>query len=109
MFVPFLFAASALALAVLGVLIIIQVVTLQDIIDSFLRGIFLLSAFVGVVWLLKSVLLPIVVCVLVALKQAFFWIVLAVAAVAATLFVLQLLVGRVRGWSRPNSKQQGDH
>jgi hypothetical protein len=87
----FLFTTCGLAVVVVGILIMTQVLSLEELGSGMWRAfVFLALAFV-MVWVLRTVLLPILICVLVWLKSVMLWAVVIVLATIAFMIMLRVL------------------
>ena len=72
-----------LAIVVVGLLVVTQTISLEGLVHGIWRGFVLVVLAVAAVWLLRTGLLPILICALVALKQAMLGALLIVLEVIA--------------------------
>ena len=89
-----LFALCMLAVVMVGLLVMTQAISLEELGNGIWRGFLTVVLAVVAICFLKAVLLPILICWLVRLKQMLLWIAVVVLALVIALLVLQMLISK---------------
>lgn len=92
MIAQFLFVASVLAVVLVGLLLITQVLSLEQLGHGISRCLWLIALAFAVVCLLRAVLLPILLCLLVWWKGVMLWALGIVLAMIALLLLPRMLL-----------------
>src|SRR5258708_23868884 len=102
-------AVGILGIVIVGALVMVQAISLEELGTGIGRGFLLVvAAFVGLC-VLKGFLLPILTTWLVALKEIAAWMFVIVLAIIAALLVLKVLVTKFAKWlSAQASHNKGD-
>jgi hypothetical protein len=86
-----------LAVVIVGLLIMVQVVSLEQLGEGIWRGFLLIVLTLGGVWFIREAVLPILMCALVWLKHAMLWALTIILAAIASVLLLPI---RVRSGDR---------
>ncbi len=91
-----LFATLAVrAVVALGLLIMTQAISSEELWQGFARGLLLVVFVLVGVWVFKALMLPILICVLLLLRHAMVWALLIVLALIAFTLLMRMLASRV--------------
>ena len=85
------FTTCVLAVVIVGMLVMTQAISLEQVGHGIWRGFLFLALGFITVWLTKAILLPILLCGLVWLKNKMLWGLLIVLVVITAMFLLRLL------------------
>ena len=85
------FMVLMLVVVIIGMLLMMQILTLQQVWSGIWRLLLFFLLVAGAVFLLKFVVLPIAICALVVLKSLVFFGLAIVMVLIATIFVLRLV------------------
>jgi hypothetical protein len=91
----FIFVVLVLVIAVVGMLVMTQVVILEQLGKGIRRGFLLIVLAIVTIWLLKALLLPILTCALVWLRGVMLWIFIIVLAAVAFAVLGRALFSRL--------------
>jgi hypothetical protein len=102
-----LFAVCMLAVVIIGLLVMTQAISLEELADGIWRG-FLMALSVSIaLCVLRGLLLPILASWLVALKEMIWWVVIIALAIIAAMFFLRMLVPKLEKWLSATSNHDG--
>ena len=102
-----LFAVCMLAIVIVGLLVIMRAISLEEL-GHMIGRVFLLALSALIAFcLLKDLLLPTLSSWLVTLKQMIWWIVLIGLAIIAAMFFLRMLVSNFRKWFSAHDNHDG--
>jgi hypothetical protein len=98
MLMQYLFAVCVLAVVIVGLLIMIEALSLEELGRGIGLGLLIALTVFFALCVLKSVLLPILTSWIVTLKQMIGWILIIVLAIIAAMFLLRMLVSNFKKW-----------
>ena len=90
-----LFAVCILAIVIVGLLVMTQLISLEELGNGIWRAFLTVLVSLIAICFLKAVLLPILICWIVRLKQMFLWIAVVVLALVIALLVLRMLISKL--------------
>ena len=93
-----LFAVCMLAVVVVGLLVMTQAISLEELGYGIGRGFLMVLSVLVALCVLISLLLPSLTSWLVTLKCMVWWIVIIVVAIVAAMFFLRMLVSKLEKW-----------
>jgi hypothetical protein len=111
MLMQFLFAVCVLGVVIVGLLLMMQVISIELLGNTIWRGSLVVVISVIVLCVFKGFLLPILICWLVRLKQMFLWIamvVLVLVLVISLLVVRMLILKSTKRLPTSGSHDQGE-
>jgi hypothetical protein len=109
MLMQYISVICVLGVVIVGVLVIVQVVSLKDLGNGILRGLLMVVLTLVAFCVMKGFLLPILTSSLVRLKQMISCVVIIVLARIAVMVVWRILVSKFAKWLSAEGKQnKGD-
>lgn len=108
MLIQCLFAICMLAVVIVGMLVMTQVLSLEELVTKICRAFLAVLVVLIAFCIAKTVLLPILVSCLVGLKQMLLWIAIAVFALVIALLVLRIVISKLARRSSERHRPRGE-